>query len=186
MSVPREPVYSLLIAACFSRHTEALVWAGEQLSSSYGPIALTSPDFDFHYTRYYEASMGPGLRKRFLAFERMVEADCLAPVKRHTIALEQQLAATGLFPEARPLNIDPGLVQLGKLLLASTKDQAHRIYLRDGIFAEVTLRFHAGAFEPWPWTYADYRDPKILEFLTSVRFYLYERVLKLRQGADKA
>jgi len=96
-------------------------------------------------------------------------------VKRHSIQLEQTLAASGRFPEARPLNLDPGLVQLGKFLLASTKDQGHRIFLRDGIFAEVTLRFHAGAFEPWPWTYADYREPEVLRFLGEARELLAVR-----------
>jgi hypothetical protein len=76
----------------------------------------------------------------------------------------------------RPINIDPGLLELGKFLLATTKDQAHRIYLRDGIFAEVTLRYHAGAFEPWPWTYADYRQPCVHEFLLQAREYYRQRL----------
>jgi hypothetical protein len=58
---------------------------------------------------------------------------------------------------------------LGKFVLATTKDQAHRVYLRDGIYAEATLRFHAGAYEPWPWTYADYRQPAVRTFLKEAR-----------------
>lgn len=180
MGVPREPAYSLLVVACFSRHPEALTWASEQLTAVYGPVALTSADFDFHHTRYYEPTMGPGLRKRFLVFEPFVPADCLAAVKRDTIALEQQLAASGSFATIRPVNLDPGLLQLGKLLLASTKDQAHRIYLSDGVFGEVTLRFQGGGFEAWPWTYADYREPAVIDFLTGARQYLYERVRLVR------
>lgn len=168
--------HSLLVIACFSRHPEALAWAEEQLQPAYGPIALCSADYDFHHTRYYEAAMGPSLRKRLVVFEPLVEPDCLPAVKHATIALERQLAASGRFAEARPLNLDPGLLQLGKFLLASTKDQAHRIYLRDGIFAEVTLRFQAGAFEPWPWTYADYREPEVRRFLAEARASLYQRV----------
>jgi hypothetical protein len=120
--------------------------------------------------------MGRNLNKRLVVFGPLVKPDCLPDVKRTTIALEQQLAGAGRFPESRPLNLDPGLLQLGKLLLASTKDQAHRIYLGDGIFAEVTLRFHAGAFEPWPWTYADYREPEVLDFLAEARAALYQQV----------
>jgi hypothetical protein len=74
------------------------------------------------------------------------------------------------------LNLDPGLLGLGKFLLATTKDQAHRIYLGQGIFAEVTLRFQDGAFEPWPWTYADYREPAVRAFLKQAREY-YQRQL---------
>jgi hypothetical protein len=167
---------SLLVVACFSRHAEALAWAEEQLQPRYGPIARRSADYDFHHTRYYEPTMGPQLRKRLLLFEPLVDPAGLPDVKRATIALEQQLAESGRFPEVRPLNLDPGLLQLGKFLLASTKDQSHRIFLRDGIFAEVTLRFHAGAFEPWPWTYADYREPGVQSFLAKARAELYQRL----------
>src|SRR5581483_1463708 len=89
----------------------------------------------------------------------------------------------GRYPEARPLNLDPGLLSLGKFLLATTKDQAHRIYLRDGIFAEVTLRFEARSFEPWPWTYADYCLPSVREFLNRARD-CYRRQLKTARGAS--
>jgi Domain of unknown function (DUF4416) len=169
MSAPRDSTASLLVVACFSRHPEALTWAEEQMQPMYGKIRLRSADYDFHHTRYYEPEMGPGLRKRLVVFEPLAPPDCLPDVKRRTIELERALAASNRFAEARPLNLDPGLLQLGKFLLASTKDQGHRIYLRDGIFAEVTLRFHAGAFEPWPWTYADYREPEVMRFLTEAR-----------------
>jgi hypothetical protein len=78
------------------------------------------------------------------------------------------------------LNLDPGLLSLGKFMLATTKDQAHRIYLRDGIFAEVTLHYHAGAFEAWPWTYADYQLPFVREFLGCARDYYRRRLPEIR------
>lgn len=183
MGLPREPTYSLLVVACFSRHPEALRWAADQLTPQFGPIALVSPDFSFHHTKYYESTMGSGLVKRLLVFEPIVAADCLPDVKRWTIDLENQLARSGQFKEARPLNLDPGLVQLGKFLLATTKDQVHRVYLRDDIFAEVTLRFQAGAFDVWPWTYADYREPAVREFLNEARALLYSRVLAIRASS---
>ena len=180
MTVPREPPYCLLVVACFSRHLDALQWAAEQLTPRYGAPALISPDFAFHHTKYYDATMGTDLIKRFLVFDSIVPADCLADVKNITIALENELAASGRFPEVRPLNLDPGLLQLGKFLLATTKDQGHRIYLRDGIFAEVTLRFHAGAFDVWPWTYADYREDAVRAFLNQARAFLHQKVTAIR------
>src|SRR5713101_9067288 len=166
----------LLVIAAFSRHGEALRWAEEKLTSYFGPIARTSPDFDFHQTRYYESTMGPGLRKRFLIFRDLIPPDGLADAKVRTNHLEQELAQAARFPEPRPLNLDPGILSLGKFMLATTKDQAHRIYLRDGIYAEVTLRFQAGEFEPWPWTYADYRLPEVRAFLKEARDFYKARL----------
>src|SRR5947209_11141241 len=132
MAEPHLPDPVLLVVAAFSRHGQALAWAGERLRREFGPLGLESPVFEFHHTRYYEATMGPGLRKQLLAFG-LVAADCLARTKLRTNALEQQLARSGAYAEPRPLNLDPGLLSLGKFLLATTKDQAHRIYLGEGI-----------------------------------------------------
>jgi hypothetical protein len=184
MGVPREPTYSLLAVACFSRHPEALDWATAQLTRKFGNIVLTSRDFSFHHTKYYHKTMGANLIKRLLVFNEMVSADSLPKTKRFTIALEDEIAASGRFAEERPLNLDPGLVQLGKFLLATTKDQAHRIYLHDDIFAEVTLRFQAGAFEPWEWTYADYREESVRSFLDEARAHLYAQVTALRKKLE--
>jgi hypothetical protein len=185
MAEPSLPDPVLLVVAAFSRHPEALAWARERLEKDFGPLARASPLFDFHQTSYYEATMGAGLKKQLLAFRELVRPEGLAGVKLHTNELERELASARAFPEPRPLNLDPGILSLGKFQLATTKDQAHRIYLREGIFAEVTLRFQAGAFEPWPWTYADYREMEVRAFLKELRD-LYRQCLaemRARPGA---
>jgi hypothetical protein len=186
MAEPRlyDPV--LLMVAAFSRHPEALQWAHEPLQQIYGEIALASPPYHFSQTTYYEPTMGPELHKQFLVFRELVDAERLAEIKLRTNALEKELANAGLFPEPRPLNLDPGLLSLGKFSLATTKDQAHRLYLRDGIFAEVTLRFQAGAFEPWPWTYADYRQPVVLAFMAAAREFYRQRLGEEKSKKAKA
>jgi hypothetical protein len=116
------------------------------------------------------------LLKRYWAFSEFPEPDQLAHVKRKTIELEQEIISSKQFPEERPLNLDPGFLSLGKFILATTKDQSHRIYLHGGIFAEVTLRFHDGDFEPRPWTYSDWQLPQVLEFLKQARrFYVQNK-----------
>jgi len=180
MTDPNPVPPSLLVVAAFSRHADALTWGRERLEALYGPVSLASPPYPFHHTRYYEATMGTELRKQFLGFAKLVSSDCLPDVKRQCQALEKELAGQARFPEPRPLNLDPGLLQLGKFLLASTKDQGHRIYLRDGIFAEVTLRFQGGEFVPWPWTYADYREPVLHEFLKELRGVYRLQLAKLQ------
>ena len=159
----------LLVIAAFSRHEEALDWAAEQLVAVRGPILKCSPRYPFTQTHYYDQEMGTNLLKQLLGFERFAPIDGLAQIKQATIALEREFAASGRFSETRPLNLDPGFVSLGKFVLATTKDQAHRIYLRDGIFAEVTLQFQDGHYRANPWTYPDYLQPQVLAFLEEMR-----------------
>jgi hypothetical protein len=176
MAEPRPPLPALLVVAAFSRHADALAAARQLLEREFGLAGLAGEPFPFDQTAYYEATMGADLRKQLLAFRDLVAPERLAEIKLRTNALEQELASAGAFPEPRPLNLDPGLLTLGKFLLATTKDQAHRVYLRDGVYAEVTLRYHAGAFEPWPWTYADYRTPHVHAFLRQARDYYRQRL----------
>jgi hypothetical protein len=166
----------LLVVAAFSRYERALAWGLERLEQAFGPVGLISAPFAFDQTSYYEATMGPDLKKQFFAFHDLVASDSLPAVKLRTNALEREIAERQSYAEARPLNLDPGHLSLGKFLLATTKDQAHRVYLRDGIFADVTLRYEAGTFEPWPWTYADYRQECVRAFLREAREYYRQRL----------
>jgi hypothetical protein len=186
MAEPRSPAPVLFVVAVFSRHAEVLTWARERLEERYGPVGLASLVYRFDQTAYYEPDMGPDLGKQLLAFRDLVDPEALAEIKCHSNALEQALAESGAYPEARPVNIDPGYLGLGKFLLATTKDQAHRVYLRGGIFAEVTLHYRAGAFEPWPWTYADYRQPSVLDFLGRARAYYRERLREMGEASGGA
>jgi hypothetical protein len=183
MAPIRAPQPVLLIIAAFSRHICLIEEAGRRLEDAFGAIALASLPYSFTQTAYYEASMGPELKKLFFVFHKLVLPDDLAAIKVHTIALEATLAGAGDYAETRPINLDPGILTLGKFMLATTKDQAHRVYQRDGIFAEVTLRFEAGVYTPWPWTYADYRQPVVLAFLRDAR-ELYRRRLAEEKAAS--
>jgi hypothetical protein len=164
---------ALLVVAAFSQHLDALDWAADRLQTLFGPIVRTSPDYFFSHTTYYEKTMGSTVTKRFFLFDGLRAPDILPVTKRQTISLELELIEAKKYPEPRPLNLDPGLLFLGKFCLATTKDQSHRIYLRDGIYAEVTLRYTKSEWEPWPWTYADYREPVVHSFLAASREHLY-------------
>ena len=170
---PRRRV--LLLCAAFSRHPDALQWGKEQAEQAWGPIALPSELFDHHETHYYDASMGEGLKKTFWAFERLIDPAELASLKLNTNILEDLYKEVMNHPEQRPLNLDPGYLTEAKLVLASTKDRDHRIYLRDGIYAEGTLYFHQGQWKTRPWTYPDYQRADYHEFFTRCREYLRRR-----------
>jgi len=176
MASPRHPEPVLLVVAAFSQHASALEWARQRLARAFGPVALIGPTYEFKQTAYYQPTMGTELRKQLLVFRELVTADALAAIKLQTNAMEAELAGRDGYAEPRPLNLDPGILSLGKFMLATTKDQAHRVYLGEGIYAEVTLRYQAGTFEPWPWTYADYRLPDVLLFLQQAREYYRARL----------
>jgi hypothetical protein len=160
---------AVLLLAAFSRHEAALRWAAGRAEAAWGPIALESPPLAFTETFYYEATMGPGLVKVFFAFERPFDPAGLPDVKLATNAWEEEFARKSGFDEARPLNLDPGYLTPAKLVLASTKDFAHRVYLRDGIYAEVTLRYRRHRWEPHEYTFPDYRRPEYHAFFDRCR-----------------
>lgn len=159
----------VLLIAASSRHEEALALGLRQSEVRFGPPALISDAFDFTETNYYDAEMGPGLKKQFWAFAEPIDPGRLAAIKRQTNEWEAEYAGLKIHTEPRPLNLDPGYLTLAKLVLASTKDHAHRIYLGDGIYAEVTLSYRGGAWRPFEWTYPDYRRPDFHAFFSRCR-----------------
>jgi hypothetical protein len=164
------------VLAAFSRREAALAWAFQEAAQRWGPVALQSEPFAFEDTSYYEASMGRDLRKQFVAFERLIDPADLANCKHQTNDWEAAYAAAGAWPETRPLNLDPGYLTEAKLVLASTKDRDHRLYLERGVFAEVTLHHRRGrGWQANAWTYPDYRRREYHEFFSRCRQYLRAR-----------
>lgn len=161
-----------LICGVLFRPSADLESVAKDLQLRLGPIDLRSPVFEFIFTDYYEKEMGKALKKEFLSFERLVMPDCLPDIKISTIAIENEFAVDG----ARIVNIDPGYLEESKLVLASTKNFSHRVYLRDNIWAEVTLRYVRGQFVKHDWTYPDYSQPLAIDFLKNVR-EIYRRQL---------
>lgn len=144
----------------------ALASATATLGAWLGEEADRLPPFPFTFTHYYEKEMGRRLQKAFVLYRALKDPGALADLKRRTNGLE----ATLVRPEGgRAVNLDPGYVTPAKVVLATTKDFAHRVCLGGGIFAEVTLKASGGAWEPLPWTYADYREPSVRQFLWRAR-----------------
>ena len=167
---------ALLLLAVFSRYEKAVEWAKHRAEAEWGPIELESPAFEFSETEYYNATMGPGLKKYFFTFIRPFDPADLVDVKLLTNKWEDEYASLGIHTQPRPLNLDPGYITLGKLILASTKDFAHRIYLNRGIYAEVTLYYKHHHWQHHDCTFADYRREDYQQFFSLCRERLHRRL----------
>lgn len=140
--------------------------AVQRLSEQYGLLDYESEFIDFIFTDYYETEMGKNLLRKFISFKKLINPEILPDIKIFTNKLEEKFLTT---EGKRLINLDPGYITLGKLVLATTKNQQHRIYLRNGIFAEVTLRYTNKTFTNWEWTYPDYRTKKYVDIFNHIR-----------------
>ncbi len=165
MGTAKQPLPVKLIASLFTGHLALLEVAHHRLEEAFGPVDYQSEQLLFDHTDYYTSEFGPDLVRVILAFERLVDPGELAAIKRQTNELEVRWLVEG----RRQVNIDPGYVSLSKLVLATTKNHAHRIYLSGGIYAEVTLHYRNGAFHGFPWTYLDYASPRYCALFKEIR-----------------
>ncbi|HUK57053.1 MAG TPA: DUF4416 family protein [Nitrospiria bacterium] len=139
------------------------------LTARFGPIDLESPVYPWNHTTYYEKELGPDLKRRFFFFKRTVPQDSLPEIKRFTNALEERWLRETDEGNRRQINLDPGYIAPSKIVLATTKDYSHRIYLRDGIYAEVTLIYQGKSFVPLPHTYPDFRSEEYIALFNRAR-----------------
>lgn len=164
-----------------SARPELLAAAGERLESGYGPLDLRTDVMKWDFTHYYDEEMGSPLYRRLVAVERLIPPEDIGPIKQATNAIEAEFAAEAAGRPARPVNLDPGYVTEGKLVLASTKDHAHRIYLGGGIFAEVTLTYARGRWVAHEHTFPDYASGAYDAFLTEARSKLHQQLKATRR-----
>ena len=142
------------------------------LRTHFGEMDFLSRELDFNWTDYYYPELGRPLKRLFVSFKQLISQGKLSGIKVYTNKLEKRF----LHKYKRRINIDPGLLNLGKVVLATTKDYNHRIYLGSGIFAEVTLFYKDGTYRPWPWAYPDYQSKEYIAILNSIRKLYQERV----------
>lgn len=171
MGLAREARPVKLIVGMIAPREELFVAARRELTAAYGQVDHTSPIWPFDFTAYYIQEFGENLLRQFLSFVELIDPARLAEVKAYTNALEQEHSLQG----RRQINLDPGYVDLSKLVLATTKNHQHRIYLGQGIYAEVTLRYTNKSFRPWQWTYPDYRTDHYVQFFNQVRETLLQQ-----------
>jgi len=165
MSDPQPAEAVKLIVSLFSGESHLLGDAMRALSEKYGKVDFISASAPFAYTDYYTKEFGSSLIRRLVSFDRLIRPDSLPDVKLWTNSLERRLSIEG----RRRVNIDPGYIAKAHLLLATGKGYSHRPYLKDGIYADLTLIYRNKAFQSLPWTYPDYASGEMIGILTRIR-----------------
>ena len=159
-----EPERVMLFAGVIGRPDE--IPNGEAgLVKLFGPLAGKSTTWEFSHTDYYRDEFGAGLKRMFVTFQGMISPQERIEAKIATNRLENKLAKRG----KRRVNLDPGYLHSSKVVLATTKDYSHRLYLGKGIFGEVTLRYSKGEYRSLAHTYPDYRGKAYREFFGAQR-----------------
>ena len=166
------PKTKLIIGLIFNNE-EVLYKTVNTLRRYFGKIDFESEIIEFNFTTYYQKETGSNLKRKFISFTKLVDPAKLPEIKILTNKIEDKFSLKG----NRRINIDPGYIDLAKLVLASTKDFTHRIYLHKGIYAEITLFYQGNSFKSWDLTYPDYRTDKYIEIFNHLR-QIYAQQIK--------
>lgn len=174
---PPEPVK--LIVGILGKDEKLFAAIVSGMRAIWGSIDVQSEIFPFDCTDYYTKQMGGPLLRKFVSFSDLILPGYMATIKHQSNALEAQYtaesAAKSLGVE-RIVNLDPGYVDPAKLVLATTKNYSHRIYIGQAMYAEATLHWHQGKWCAWPYTYKDYGGGTYDGFLSEVRQILMEQL----------
>lgn len=173
MGVPGQPKKVLLFVATLFKDKNYYYNSLNILRNIFGQILFESPPKLWNYSKYYEPEIGSPLFRRFIFFRNLILEENIADIKLTTNEIEKELSTEN----KRNINLDPGYITLAKLVLVTTKDYSHRIYLKDGIYGEVALIFKKNSFLPHQNTYKDYADKEYIEIFNLAR-KLYKDMLK--------
>jgi len=155
----------LLLCSILFSDTAPLDDAQSALKNSFGEFVYKSEPISFDFTSYYEEELGSPLYRVLLAFDTLMHRDCIPAVKNRTNEIEIELLREG----KRTVNLDPGILSLENVSLATTKPYSHRIYIKEGIWAEVTLIYRNKSYQALEWTYPDYASPKLIRIFHDLR-----------------
>jgi len=172
----KDPKPVKLIIGILAADRQCLHAAIEAIETKFRKIDLVSDVWPFDKTNYYKDETGKHILRQFVSIERLIRPGKLAKIKHRTNKLEQKLAARSALPLPRPVNLDPGIIEPSKLILATTKNYSHRIYIGKKMYAEVTLIFNKGSWRPFDHTYPDYRQQCYFDFFDKVRKRLLEQL----------
>ncbi len=154
-----------LFVAILWTQASSLQSAVEKLNSYWGDVDFASKDFPFDTTKYYEPEMGANLKRRLVSFLRLVPPESLCRAKHFCNGIEDALPGE----KGRLVNLDVGYLDHNKIVLASFKGAGQKIYLGDGVWADLVARYRNGRYSPFEWTFPDFRTGRYDEFFSQLR-----------------
>lgn len=176
MADAREPKKVRLLTGVLAANEALRAMARALVEEEFGPVMSESETVPFDYTDYYRRELGATPVRFYVVFEREIMPDEIVSVKHRTNDLEKKIGREYATASAcRPVNVDPGYMDLSKLVLASMKHAPHRIYVGGGVNAEITLLYRFGGWQTLPWTYPDYADEFARAFYERARSMLLEQ-----------
>ncbi len=165
-----------MIVGVLAADEKCLAAAMEAVAGEFGRLDLLSDVWGFDKTSYYKEQTGGEILRQFVSVEKLIDPGELAEIKHSTNKLEQALAGELKTDLPRPVNLDPGIIEPSKLILATTKNYSHRVYIGSKMYAEVTLIYDKHQWRPMPYTYPDYRQQCYWDFFEKVRRRLVEQL----------
>jgi hypothetical protein len=146
------------------------------MEETFGPIEYKGEFRPFEGTDYYQHEFGTHLERGFVAFRGVDGPERLPLLKHKSARLEQAWAQDG----RRFFNLDIGYMDPDKVVLASFKRGPHKLFLGDGVYGDMVLKYTEGRFDPLPWTFADFQDGRYQKSLLTIRQKLKSELRKIR------
>ncbi|HEX3020291.1 MAG TPA: DUF4416 family protein [Chitinispirillaceae bacterium] len=166
MGVPSIPLpVKLVIAITYNPLLSDISKIVEILNNKFGEQEFNYGPLPFSWSEYYSEEMGSNLMKCYFNYSSLIDRLQLIDIKLFTNSIEQDYSVQG----KRCVNIDPGYLARDKFVLVTTKDFYHRLYLGKGIYGEETLHYRKGKYRYFSWTYPDYKQKNLYEFLEKAR-----------------
>lgn len=169
MGLIKKPDPAILFIGMIAGNEELFSLASGELERIFGKISHQSPVYPWNHSGYYEDEIGRDLKRKFIFFGNPIMPDRIADIKIGTNRIEELFSLDEEGKRKRMINIDPGYMNMAKIVLATTKDFSHRIYLKDGIYSEVTLIYQGNSYRPLPYTFPDFRSDDYIGLFNSLR-----------------
>ena len=159
MALPKQPQKVKLFIGILSSDTKLFEIIKKEFE--YGEIDYESDVFDWNFTKYYNDELGENIKKKFMFFKKLINPEKIADIKIDTNKIEDKYK--------RKINLDPGYLTRSKVLLASAKDRSNKVYIKSGIYGDIVLIFKNKSFEPFPFTFKDFRTKEYIELFNKIR-----------------